>query len=158
MTSPSGDWNFDDGSSSAWAPESGSGAPPVQSARDAPTAQWEPDVASPGLDSLPNLQPAEPSFVRTNILLLVGLLAAGVGIALGLVAHQKPAIAATGWVLASIGCIGSVAAYSYQDAKRRAADWLAASSPRGYGRFAVLGVGVAAIVINAWQFADWAAR
>ena len=80
------------------------------------------------------------------------------GLGLGLLAHGKPVFAIGGWLVASLGCLGSVAAYSYQEAKKRAGDWILASQPLGYGRFVVLALGLAAVVLNAWQFADWAAR
>jgi hypothetical protein len=81
-----------------------------------------------------------------------------VAIGLGFLAHGKPVFAVTGWLVASLGCLGLVAAYSYQDAKKRAADWILASQPLSYGRFGVLALGLVAVVLNAWQFADWAAR
>jgi hypothetical protein len=157
MTSAAGPSDFVPPSSAGW-PTGWGGPATAGDQANGPSNHggWTP---APGYDPLPDPPRRRFEALGTNGLLLVGAAMAIVGIALGVAArHQQPTAGIAGWLAASLGCIGCVAAFSYRDAKRRTVDWVLASEPRGYGRLVVLGLGVGAIVLNAWQFADWAAR
>ncbi len=153
-------WDFGPGPTSTWNPEPGLTAPrPRSRPSGSSSSDWGPRPAAATGGPLLGAPSSKPGALRTNTLLLVGATLAALSIAAGIAGvHHQPTMAIAGWLAASLGCMGCVAAFSYQDSKRRAADWVLASEPHSLGRFVVLALGLAAIVLKAWQFADWAAR
>jgi hypothetical protein len=151
-------WDFGSGSAPGWGDSAEPGQPAAPTS-GVPSARAYTTQRLRGDAPLPTAPSAAMSAVRRNLLLIAGAIFAAVGCALGLAgSSHQPVFAVAGWLAGSLGCMGCVAAFSFQDAKRRAEDWMLAAEPHSIGRLVVLALGLAVIVLNAWQFADWAAR
>ena len=77
---------------------------------------------------------------------------------IGLLAAGKPVLSVVGWLLAGAVAIGLLAVFTLQDTRRRASIWYTGNQSVAVVRNAILAVAVLVVALNAWQFADWAAR
>lgn len=126
---------------------------------DAPS----PAVPSPAAPYNPQVDTqaaAAPVAVVTHpqTLLWAAVAIAVAALLLAPLASGRPAVAVVGWLLGGFVAVGLVSLWSYQDARARTSLWYLGVRQTLPLRPVVLVLCVAAVVVHAYAFADWAAR
>lgn len=109
------------------------------------------------LDELPDVA-TSPAVAPPVRWLLVAAGWAAVALVLGGRSGPAPWIWLAGWAAGGMLCIGSLAIFVLVDTRRRTSPWYAVRRPIARLHGALVLIGVLAVALNAWRFADWASR
>jgi hypothetical protein len=81
-----------------------------------------------------------------------------IALAVGLTASGHPIRAAVAWLLGGLGCVALVALHTLADNRRLVDPWQFEKLLHARLRVAALALGVLAVLVSSWHFADWVAR
>ena len=157
--------------------EVGDSSPPISGRQPGAATAWtQPDEASPVASSQSarggwadggregDGVPRPSAGTRTSPLgpplhlLGVAAICVVASLLLGLVGHARPELALGGWVLGGFAAIGFLALFTLRDALRRSDAWYTQNTAAAKLRGGLVILAVAVVALNAYQFADWAAR
>jgi hypothetical protein len=91
-------------------------------------------------------------------LLVIAAICVVASLVLGVMGDGTPGLALSGWLLGGFAAVGVLALFTLRDFVRRTDAWYSENRVAAKLHDGLVVLAVAAVALNAYQLADWAAR